>query len=67
MPMVQMTLLKGRDEEKVQQLMKNVARVISETIGAPLETIRIMVNEIPPTRFAVGDKLKSETLPNGKP
>lgn len=61
MPIVQITIVEGRDNAKVERCIKEVARTVSGTLDAPLETIRVMINEVPPNRFAVGDKLKSES------
>jgi 4-oxalocrotonate tautomerase len=63
MPIIQITLVAGRSDEKIERCIKEVAETVSRTLEAPKETIRIMVNEVPPSRFAVGDRLKSETLP----
>ncbi|QRG66572.1 2-hydroxymuconate tautomerase [Brevibacillus choshinensis] len=60
MPIIQITMLEGRDQETVEQCMRNVARTVHESLGAPLSSIRVIVNEVPPNRFAVGDRLKSE-------
>lgn len=60
MPIVQITIVEGRDEEKIQQCMRAVARTISEHLEAPIESVRVMVHEVPPTRFAVGERLKSD-------
>jgi 4-oxalocrotonate tautomerase len=60
MPIIQVTLVEGRAEEKIQQFIRQVARVASETLNAPIQTVRVMVNEVPPTRFAVGERLKSD-------
>ena len=60
MPIVQITLVEGRDNELVEDCIKNVAKTVSESLHAPIETVRVMVNELPPNRFAVGQKLKSE-------
>jgi 4-oxalocrotonate tautomerase len=60
MPVIQITIVKGREDEKIQQCMREVARVVSTTLECPVETVRVMVNEVPPSRFAVGDRLKSD-------
>jgi 4-oxalocrotonate tautomerase len=60
MPIIHITLVQGRPEEKIQQFIRQVAQVASETLDAPIQTVRVMVNEVPPTRFAVGDRLKSD-------
>lgn len=60
MPIIQVTLIAGRPTEHVESFIKRVAEVASEELHAPIETVRVMVNEVQPNRFAVGTKLKSE-------
>jgi 4-oxalocrotonate tautomerase len=60
MPIIHVTLVAGRDEAKVQNCIREIARAAASTLDAPLETVRVMVNEVPPSRFAVGDRLKSD-------
>jgi 4-oxalocrotonate tautomerase len=60
MPIIQITLLEGREQEMVEQLLRDVARTVHKSIGAPLESIRVYVNEVPKNYYAIGDKLKSE-------
>ena len=60
MPIVQLTMVEGRDQKLVEACLKNVARTVQETLNVPLSTIRVYVNEIPANHFAVGDELKSE-------
>lgn len=63
MPVIQITLVEGREEQKIQQCIRAVARTVSEHLEAPIETVRVMVTEVPPTRFAVGERLKSDPAP----
>lgn len=60
MPIVQITLVEGRDEAVVENCIRQVARCVSEQLHAPIESVRVMVTELPPSRFAVGDRLKSD-------
>lgn len=60
MPVIQINLVKGREDEVIEQCIRNVAKTVSESLNAPIESVRVMVNEIEPNRFAVGTKLKSD-------
>ena len=60
MPIVQITLVEGRPDEMVEQCIKEVGETVSRTLNAPLETIRVMVYDVAPNRFAVGTTLKSD-------
>ncbi|MFT4416599.1 2-hydroxymuconate tautomerase [Fredinandcohnia humi] len=55
MPIIQITLLEGRDQETIETCMRKVARTVHESLGAPLSSIRVIVNEVPKNRFAVGE------------
>lgn len=60
MPIIQITMLEGKDQEKIEKCIRNVARTVHESLGVPLPSIRVIVNEVPKNHFAVGDTLKSE-------
>ena len=61
MPIIQITMLEGREQETIEQCIRDVAHSVHNSLGAPLSSIRVIVNEVPKNHFAVGDKLKSET------
>jgi 4-oxalocrotonate tautomerase len=60
MPIVQISLIAGRDEATVKRCLKAVARTIHETLGAPLETIRVIAYQLPATQWSVGDQTRDE-------
>jgi 4-oxalocrotonate tautomerase len=60
MPIVQISLIAGRDEASIKRCLKAVARAVHETLGAPLETIRVIANQVPSTQWAVGDQTRDE-------
>jgi 4-oxalocrotonate tautomerase len=60
MPIVQITLIEGRDDAVVKECMKDIARVLHQRLGAPLETIRVVVQTVPAMHWAVGDRTRDE-------
>jgi 4-oxalocrotonate tautomerase len=54
MPIVEITLVEGRDAEKKRALVKEVTDAVVSSIGAPIESVRVILREIPPQHFAVG-------------
>jgi 4-oxalocrotonate tautomerase len=60
MPIIQITMLEGREQETIEQCIRDVAQTVHKSLGTPLSSIRVYVNEVPNNQFAVGDKLKSE-------
>lgn len=60
MPIIQITLIEGRESKDIENCMRNVAQTVHESLNTPLENIKIMVNEVAPNRFSSGTKLISE-------
>jgi 4-oxalocrotonate tautomerase len=60
MPIVHLNLLEGREPALVSQCIKEIARVIHETLGAPMETIRVVASEVPSSHWAIGDRTRAE-------
>jgi 4-oxalocrotonate tautomerase len=61
MPIVQITLVEGRDEALMSECVREVARTVSRVLNAPLPSIRVFVSLTKPALFAVGDKTKLES------
>lgn len=59
MPIVNMTLIKGREQEDLEKMYVEVTDAIHRTLGAPKENIRICVNEVEPQHFAIAGKPKT--------
>ena len=60
MPLIQITLIEGRDAAAVTECARQVARAVNKSLGAPMERIRISVTEVPATHWLVGDRSKAE-------
>ncbi len=54
MPLVEVTMIEGRPKEKKVALMKRITDAVEETVGAPRETIRVVIREVPAEHWAVG-------------
>lgn len=59
MPIINMTLIEGRSDERKRAMYRAVTEAVHETLGAPKESVRIIVNEVPPADFAVAGEPKS--------
>ena len=55
MPMIEVTLVEGRSPEQLRALISGLSRAACEAIDAPLETVRVVVREVPATHWAAGD------------
>ncbi len=60
MPIVHVHILEGRSDEKKGRMAQRVTQAVSETLGAPVESIRVLVHEASSDDWYVGGKSKSE-------
>lgn len=51
MPLVEIHLLEGRSPEQKKSLLRAVTQAVHESLGAPLETIRVWIQEMPAAEF----------------
>jgi 4-oxalocrotonate tautomerase len=55
MPLVEVTLVEGRSPEQLRSLMTALTSAVETSIGAPKDSIRVILRELPPTHWAAGD------------
>ncbi|MFR9806510.1 tautomerase family protein [Pseudonocardia sp. RS010] len=60
MPFIDVTLGEGRSPEKLRDLIHELTEATRRAIGAPVESIRVVLRECPPTHWAAGDVTISE-------
>ncbi|WP_138419344.1 4-oxalocrotonate tautomerase [Aquibacillus sediminis] len=54
MPLVNIQIIEGRSQEKIDRLMENVTETVSQSLEAPKENVRVVVTEVPKTHWAIG-------------
>jgi len=54
MPLVEVTLIEGRSTEVKAALMKALTDAVEAALGAPRDSIRVIVREVPAENWAVG-------------
>lgn len=54
-PLVEVTLTQGRTPQQIRALIHEVTAAVTRAVSAPVESIRVVVREIPPSHFAAGD------------
>jgi len=60
MPIMQVFLMEGRTDEQKARLILALTDAAMESIGAPRESVRVMITEIPKIHFGVGGKTAAE-------
>ena len=56
MPIAHIRIMEGRSAEQVADLISEVTQAIHRSLGAPLETVRVLVDEVPKSHWGIGGK-----------
>ncbi|MBM3295444.1 MAG: 4-oxalocrotonate tautomerase [Candidatus Aminicenantes bacterium] len=51
MPLIEVHLLEGRTDEQKKNLLTAITKAVQETLGSPVETIRIWIEEFSPKDY----------------
>lgn len=60
MPLVDIMLIEGRTPEQKKAMFKAVTEAIVKSIGAPRESVRITLHEVPMENFSIGGMTRDE-------
>jgi 4-oxalocrotonate tautomerase len=60
MPLVQISMLEGRDEQTRRDMLDAVSEAIHRTTGAPLDAIRVWITEFKPTDYIAGGVIAAD-------
>ncbi len=63
MPLIEVHLLEGRTDEQKKALLTALTKAVQESIGAPLETIRIWIQEFNPREYMAAGKWYGDRKP----
>ena len=58
MPIVNVTLIEGRSVEAKVKLIKAITNAVVESINAPIASVRVILNEVPPWHFGAAGEVK---------
>lgn len=53
MPIANLSILEGRNEEQIAALIEAVTEAIHQSLAAPRESIRVLVSEVPRTHWGI--------------
>jgi 4-oxalocrotonate tautomerase len=62
MPLIQVNMAAGRTDEQKRALLAAITEAVHTSIGAPIPSIRVWINEFPPTEFMAGGELMADRL-----
>ncbi len=60
MPLINVHMAAGRTDEEKKALMEALTKAAQESIGAPLQSIRVWITEMQPTEFMAGGELMAD-------
>lgn len=63
MPLVQVNMREGRSAEQIRSLITAVTDAVVDSVGAPKDTVSVIVNEVPGTHWASADVTLEEKRP----
>lgn len=56
MPFAQIHIMEGRSEEQKRAVIEKVTAALVEAVGVPIETVRVLITEVPKTQWGIGGK-----------
>jgi 4-oxalocrotonate tautomerase len=59
-PLIEIHMLEGRNDEQKKALLEAVTQAVHTSIGAPLPSIRVWLQEFSPKEYMVAGELYSE-------
>jgi 4-oxalocrotonate tautomerase family enzyme len=63
MPTLEVYLPKGHTDDRKASLIRGLTQATVEAIGAPAESVRILLSELPASNIGLGGKLTPAALP----
>ena len=54
MPIVHVNMVEGRSEEQIAAMIRGVSQAIADSLDAPIEAVRVVVNELAEHQYGVG-------------
>ncbi|PFH19445.1 MULTISPECIES: 2-hydroxymuconate tautomerase [Burkholderia] len=54
MPVAHLYILEGRDDDKKERLIAEVTEAIHRSLDAPIESVRVIITEMPKGHFGIG-------------
>jgi 4-oxalocrotonate tautomerase len=56
MPLAQISMLEGRSDEQKRAVIEKVTAALVEAVGVPVESVRVLITEVPKTQWGIGGK-----------
>lgn len=60
MPFAQIYMIEGRTDEQKKAVIEKVTAALHEAVGAPVESIRVWIHDVPKTQWGIAGKTAAE-------
>jgi 4-oxalocrotonate tautomerase len=60
MPIIVAHILEGRDAETKAHLIRNITEAVVQALGAPAESVRVIISEMAKDEYGIGGKTARE-------
>lgn len=60
MPLIHVHLAAGRSDDQKQALLAAITNAVQQSVGAPVESIRVWITEFQPTEYMAGGSLLAD-------
>jgi 4-oxalocrotonate tautomerase len=60
MPLIQVSMARGRTTEQKRALLEAITRAVQESIGAPVASIRVWIHEFGSDEFIAGGEILAD-------
>lgn len=67
MPIAMIHIAEGRSDEKKRALLHKVTQAIAESLDAPIESVRVLIQEVPATQWSAGGQTLAERRAGSQP
>lgn len=56
MPIIHIDLMEGRPQDRIETMIRSVSEAVAGSLDAPIDTVRVIVNEMQPHQYGIGGK-----------
>lgn len=60
MPLIQVSMATGRTEEQKRAMLQAITDAVHDSIGAPVESIRVWIHEFDPADYIAGGEILAD-------
>jgi 4-oxalocrotonate tautomerase len=56
MPLVHITMLEGRSQDKIDTMIESVSKAVADSLGSPISSVTVTISEMTDGQYGIGGK-----------